>query len=94
MPAGGDCRTFLNEVIGLIEPDDRLAAQDAERLAAVREARTGSAGAYFTQNAAHWDQIRSLYVAENAVENAILKAAGPGLFNQVVDLGIGHGAGC
>src|ERR1700761_1534875 len=91
LPAGGGCRTFLNDVIGLIEPDDRLAARDAERLAAVREARTGAAASYFTQNAGHWDQIRSLYVAEDAVENAILKAAGPGPFGQVVDLGSGTG---
>jgi DNA-binding transcriptional ArsR family regulator len=91
LPAGGDCRTFLNDVIGLIEPDDRLASRDAERLTAVREARSGAAGAYFTQNAAHWDQIRSLYVAENAVESAILKAAGPGPFGQMVDLGSGTG---
>jgi ubiquinone/menaquinone biosynthesis C-methylase UbiE len=91
LPAGGDCRTFLNDVIGLIEPDDRLTTRDAERLTAVREARSGAADAYFSQNAAHWDQIRSLYVAENAVENAILKAAGPGPFGQVVDLGSGTG---
>lgn len=91
LPAGGDCRTFLNDVIALMQPDDQLTARDAERLAAVRQARTGAAGAYFTQNASHWDQIRSLYVAENAVESAILKAAGVGPFGQVVDLGSGTG---
>ena len=91
LPTGGDYRVFLNDVIAHIEPDDQLTTRDAERLAAVRQARTGAAGAYFTQNASHWDQIRSLYVAENAVESAILKAAGPGPFVKVVDLGSGTG---
>jgi hypothetical protein len=47
--------------------------------------------AYFARNAARWDEIRSLYVAEAEVEAAILKAAGPGPFNGWSTWGSGTG---
>jgi ArsR family transcriptional regulator len=57
----------------------------------VRRAREAEAKAYFEQVAPSWDRIRSLYVSESAVEAAILKAAGDGPFDRVVDLGTGSG---
>src|SRR5262249_61364997 len=45
----------------------------------------------FADNAHHWDQIRSLYVSESAVEAAILEAAGEGPFRRLIDLGTGTG---
>ena len=57
----------------------------------MRGSRSQSAAAYFARNAAQWDQIRSLYVSEEAVEGAIVKAAGEGPFRQLVDLGSGTG---
>ena len=65
--------------------------RDVERLQAVRAERSAEAGEYFARNAARWDEIRSLYVSEAAVEAAILKAAGPGPFKRMVDLGSGTG---
>ena len=66
------------------DPDDR-------RLEEVRRDREIAAGAYFERVAPQWDRIRSLYVCETAVEAAILKAAGEGPFERVVDLGTGSG---
>jgi ArsR family transcriptional regulator len=91
LASGGERRTFLDHTLALIAPQDRLAERDAEQLQSVRAVRSSSAAAYFSQNAARWDQIRSLYVAEDAVESAILKAAGPGPFKRMVDLGSGTG---
>ncbi len=64
---------------------------DHRRLEQVREERTAAAAAYFEKVAPQWDRIRSLYVAETAVEAAIEQAAGPGPFQRVVDLGTGSG---
>ncbi len=64
---------------------------DDRRLEEVRRDREVAAGAYFERIAPQWDRIRSLYVCETAVEAAILKAAGDGPFERVVDLGTGSG---
>src|SRR4051812_5088825 len=69
LPVGGERRRFLDQTLDLIAPDQRLEAQDKVRLDGVRRMRSDAAGAYFTQNAARWDEIRSLYVSEQAVES-------------------------
>jgi ubiquinone/menaquinone biosynthesis C-methylase UbiE/DNA-binding transcriptional ArsR family regulator len=87
----GEARHLADEVLGLIDPADPVFARDAERLQAVRGERSAEAGEYFARNAARWDEIRSLYVSETAVEAAILEAAGTGPFKKLVDLGSGTG---
>lgn len=87
----GARKAFLDGVLDLVEDDGRQAAADSHRLQQVRGSRSQSAAAYFARNAAQWDQIRSLYVAEEAVEHAIVEAAGAGPFRQLVDLGSGTG---
>lgn len=91
LAAGGAKRTLINHILALVQPDDAATAQDVARLQQVRDLRSTKANSYFTQNAAHWDQIRSLYVSEHSVESAIIKAAGEGPFKQMVDLGAGTG---
>lgn len=89
--AGGDARRLADEVLRLIDPADEGLLRDVERLQQVRAERSAEAGEYFARNAARWDEIRSLYVSEAAVEQAILRAAGPGPFKRLVDLGSGTG---
>lgn len=89
--SSGDARTLADEVLGVVDPEDPVTARDAERLESVRGERTAEAGEYFARNAARWDEIRSLYVSEDAVEAAILEAAGDGPYRQLVDLGSGTG---
>ncbi len=82
-------RTLIDTVLDLL--DDEAGAADHRRLEDVRGERAADAAAYFEQVAPQWDRIRSLYVCESAVEAAIEKAAGPGPFQRVVDLGTGSG---
>jgi ArsR family transcriptional regulator len=87
----GQAGELISEVLARTEADDPVLLRDAEQLDAVRAERATEAGEYFARNAARWDEIRSLYVSETAVEEAILKAAGAGPFKRLVDLGSGTG---
>ena len=79
------------EILSRIDRTDPVLVRDAEQLSAVRAERATDAGEYFARNAARWDEIRSLYVSETAVETAILDAVGQGPFHRLVDLGSGTG---
>lgn len=91
LTGGGQAGGLVRGVLERLDPADPQLARDAERLSAVFGERASGAADYFARNAARWDEIRSLYVAEHAVEAAILKAAGPGPYRRLVDLGSGTG---
>src|ERR1700719_3100875 len=62
---------------GALDPTGDL---DLQRLGAVKQQRADQASAYFRDNAAQWDRIRSLYIDEREVEAAlvdIIAAADP-----------------
>jgi ubiquinone/menaquinone biosynthesis C-methylase UbiE len=66
-------------------------ALDLQRLSAIKRQRAERAAAYFSENAPHWDRIRSLYVDEREVEAAlgeIIAAAAP---RDLLDIGTGTG---
>src|SRR5579863_7574562 len=84
-------RALIDQSLALISPDDATLRHDAERLTTVSAERAAQAADYFAQNADRWDEIRSLYTSESAVEAAILAAAGEGPFERLVDLGAGTG---
>jgi ubiquinone/menaquinone biosynthesis C-methylase UbiE/DNA-binding transcriptional ArsR family regulator len=84
-------RAFIDEILALTDGADTGIIRDAACLEAVRGERSKAAADYFAQNAAHWDELRSLYVSEADVESAILAAVGPGPFRRVIDLGTGAG---
>lgn len=90
---GGEERAVALAVRALdaVDKGDAGLARDAEQLREVRASREAAAADYFARNAARWDEIRSLYVAEEAVEAAVLAAAGEGPFERLVDLGTGSG---
>jgi ubiquinone/menaquinone biosynthesis C-methylase UbiE/DNA-binding transcriptional ArsR family regulator len=87
----GPERALIDQALALIAPDDATLVADASRLAGVAEGRAAQAGAYFARNAERWDEIRSLYTAEAAVEAEVLAMAGEGPFERLVDLGSGTG---
>jgi ubiquinone/menaquinone biosynthesis C-methylase UbiE len=64
---------------------------DAARLRAVRADRAAAAERYFAQQASHWDELRSLHVAESEVEAAIARALGEAPMGRLVDIGTGTG---
>ncbi|HEX8555652.1 MAG TPA: metalloregulator ArsR/SmtB family transcription factor, partial [Sphingomonas sp.] len=75
---------------GLHEPD-HWAVADAARLAAVRADRAASAAAWFEAHAGEWDAIRSLHVADSAVEAAMARVLGEGPLGRLIDIGTGTG---
>lgn len=70
---------------------DHWAVADAAKLAAVRADRSRAADLWFAENAQDWDAIRSLHIAESAVEAALLEAFGSGDVGHLVDIGTGTG---
>jgi ubiquinone/menaquinone biosynthesis C-methylase UbiE/DNA-binding transcriptional ArsR family regulator len=85
---GGDLARAL---IASLDADDAVLAADRQRLKAVREARSEAAQAYFARHAAEWDRIRSLHVADDVVEAAILEALKGERLGALLDLGTGTG---
>lgn len=87
----GHAGELAADILARVDLADLGLMRDAERLIAVQAERAADAGEYFARNAARWDEIRSLYVAEADVEAAVLKAVGKGPFRRLVDLGSGTG---
>ncbi len=54
-------------------PATRCSSRDRDRLAAVKREHAEAARRYFAANAADWDTIRALHVAEDAVEAAMVR---------------------
>jgi ArsR family transcriptional regulator len=91
LTAGGQAAELVAATLSRIDSRDPVLVRDAEQLSQVCAERAADAAEYFARNAARWDEIRSLYVAEADVEGAILDAAGAGPFRRLVDLGTGAG---
>lgn len=85
---GGDLARWL---ISRLDHTDAERRRDMERLEAVRAAQQAQAAAYFAKVAESWDLLRSLHVPEEAVEAAIVEAAGPQPVDLLLDLGTGTG---
>ncbi len=86
-PAGALARQL---VAGCDESDPTIGL-DLQRLSAIKRQRADLASTYFRENAAHWHRIRSLYVDEREVEEAlvgIIAAADP---RDLLDIGTGTG---
>lgn len=84
-------RRIGRELAGLADVDDPALMRDRERLGQVKRDHAEQARRYFAENAADWDTIRALHVAEAAVETAILDVVGPRRFDAMLDLGTGTG---
>ncbi|WP_131194470.1 metalloregulator ArsR/SmtB family transcription factor [Lichenihabitans psoromatis] len=79
------------DLVRRLDPDDPVLVADRARLGEVRTARNQNAERYFATQASQWDRLRSLHIAEERVETAILEAVGPGPFRALLDLGTGTG---
>ena len=87
----GAAAGLARDILGRLDPHDPVLAADRSRLGEVRAARVASAELYFATQAANWDRVRALHVAEEKVEAAIVEAVGEGPFNALLDLGTGTG---
>ncbi|MBI5164663.1 MAG: metalloregulator ArsR/SmtB family transcription factor [Magnetospirillum sp.] len=82
---------LARHLLQLLPPDDPTLALDQRRLEAIRTARAEKAAAYFRDNAARWDEIRSLHVDEREVERALVAAFAGRRIRDLVDMGTGTG---
>jgi demethylmenaquinone methyltransferase/2-methoxy-6-polyprenyl-1,4-benzoquinol methylase/ArsR family transcriptional regulator len=87
----GAAAAFARAILAHLDPQDPRLAEDRLRLTRVRAARHAAAERYFAVQAANWDHVRRLHVAEEQVEAAILGCVGTGPFHALLDLGTGTG---
>ena len=78
------------QLVSLMPKDDFQSVLDRRRLAEIKDVRSAAADSYFRANAEQWDQIRSLHVDEQDVEQAVL-AAFPDHADDLLDMGTGTG---
>jgi ArsR family transcriptional regulator len=86
--AGGQLARTL---VDAIPTDDPILNLDLERLQTIRRAREKLAAEYFQQNAAEWDEIRSLYIEEGEVEGRLLELLAEREVEDLLDIGTGTG---
>ncbi|MGN6144535.1 MAG: ArsR/SmtB family transcription factor [Mesorhizobium sp.] len=84
-------REFVLSLVADIRASDPQVERNFERLAAVKRRRQERAAEYFSDNAASWDELRSLHAPDKAVEAALLKLVGKRPFQSMLDLGTGTG---
>ncbi len=78
-------------LVDALPDDDAQINLDLARLDAIKQARAAKAEAYFRRNAARWDEIRSLYVAEEKVEQVFLDLLPGPRIHDLLDVGTGTG---
>lgn len=79
-------------IVDLLPGADPVLSGDLARLEDIRSRRAEAAARYFRDNAARWEELRSLHVREEDVEQAMVRLAGTRPIRQHVDLGTGTGA--
>jgi ubiquinone/menaquinone biosynthesis C-methylase UbiE/DNA-binding transcriptional ArsR family regulator len=70
---------------------DAVLSRDRERLAAVKKMRAEKAQAFFSENAAEWNEMQRLQISEEAVEAALKQIVGDQPIQSLLDLGTGTG---
>ena len=86
--AEADLATLL---VNAASREDAILSRDADRLLAVKQERAARASAYFSSNAAEWNELRRLHVSEEKVEAALLDLVGKKSIDSLLDLGTGTG---
>lgn len=83
--------SLSRQLVGACGEADETVALDLQRLAAIKRQRAEQAAAYFRENAAHWDRIRSLYIDEREVEAALVEIVAAETPRDLLDIGTGTG---
>ncbi|WP_375623034.1 MULTISPECIES: ArsR/SmtB family transcription factor [unclassified Bartonella] len=68
---------------------DMLLVHDLERLKDVKKQRQKTRKKHFLQNTLQWDVLRSFYMADHSVKNALLEIIGDKPFQTMLNIGIG-----
>ena len=87
----GPCAGLARTLVDLIPDDDPDLAADRRRLSAIKAQRAQAATAYFRNNAAGWDELRALHIADSEVERSLIGLLPDGEIGDLLDLGTGSG---
>ncbi|MDK1375102.1 MULTISPECIES: metalloregulator ArsR/SmtB family transcription factor [unclassified Sinorhizobium] len=82
---------LVRELLAAAAAEDAILAKDAMRLAVLKRQRAEKAQAYFSRNAAEWDELRRLHVSEGDVEATLKAMVGEKPVESLLDLGTGTG---
>src|SRR5690348_13642980 len=91
LSSGRAAATLTGQLVQACDEADETVALDLQRLAAIKRQRAEQAAAYFRENAAQWDRIRSLYIDEREVEAALVEIVAAGMPHDLLDIGTGTG---
>jgi ubiquinone/menaquinone biosynthesis C-methylase UbiE/DNA-binding transcriptional ArsR family regulator len=87
----GPGRALLDRLFELLSDEVPELAADRDKLGEVMTARAAAAEAHFSNIAETWDTLRALHFPNDAIEGALLEAAGPGPYRRIIDFGTGTG---
>ncbi|WP_040677937.1 ArsR/SmtB family transcription factor [Rhizobium mesoamericanum] len=87
----GKAAIFVRGLLAHASDNDPVVLRDSERLAAVKRQRAERAQAYFSRNAAEWDELRRLHAADEEVDAAVVRLLGSQPIDSLLDLGTGTG---
>jgi len=89
--AGTPASALAGHLVAACNNHEAPVALDLQRLSAIKRQRAERAAAYFSENAPHWDRIRSLYVDEREVEAALIEIVAAAAPRDLLDIGTGTG---
>ncbi|WP_283194292.1 metalloregulator ArsR/SmtB family transcription factor [Rhizobium sp. AN80A] len=87
----GKAASFVRNLLAHASENDPVILRDGERLDAVKRQRSERAQAYFSRNAAEWDELRRLHAADEEVDAAVIRLLGNQPIDSLLDLGTGTG---
>jgi ubiquinone/menaquinone biosynthesis C-methylase UbiE/DNA-binding transcriptional ArsR family regulator len=87
----GNAAHLVRTLLRHTSENDPVLLRDGERLTGVKAVRFERAQAYFSRNAAEWDALRRLHVADEDVDTALTELIGTQPVNAFLDLGTGTG---
>ena len=87
----GGCAGLARTLVDLIPDNDPDLMADRRRLSAIKAQRAQAAATYFRNNAAGWDELRALHIADSEVERSLIDLLPEGAIGDLVDLGTGTG---
>ncbi|PDT05637.1 ArsR family transcriptional regulator [Rhizobium chutanense] len=87
----GKAAMLVRALLKHVSENDPTVLRDGERLSAVKRQRAERAQAYFSRNAAEWDELRRLHAADEEVDAAVIRLLGSQPIDSLLDLGTGTG---
>ncbi|MBY3366045.1 ArsR/SmtB family transcription factor [Rhizobium laguerreae] len=87
----GKAALLVRALLKHVSENDPTILRDGERLSQVKRQRAERAQAYFSRNAAEWDELRRLHAADEEVDAAVIRLLGSQPIDSLLDLGTGTG---